>query len=58
MLSYSPLEDYEPENNKPVLPKIKKTPVQVYERTESDYVVMAFVLGTLVILISDMFRNK
>jgi len=63
MLSYSPIEFEEPQPppKVPVPQEIAQPsrPVRrIALKTETDYVVMAFVVGTIVLLISDMMSKK
>ena len=60
MVSYSLLEDEKPQKPQKVLPPVatvkKAGPLRI--RSECDYVVLAFVAGTLLLLMSDMTQTK
>jgi hypothetical protein len=60
MVSYSLLEDeksQKPPKVLPPVPTVKKVgPLRI--RSECDYVVFAFVIGTLLLLMSDMSQTK
>lgn len=63
MLSYSPIEFEEPQLQAKVplpqeVPQSDKHVRRISLKTETDYVVMAFVLGTIILLISDMMSKK
>lgn len=63
MLSYSPIEFEEPQSPPkiPVPREFSQTEKPIRStvlKTETDYVVMAFVLGTIILIISDMMIKK
>ena len=60
MLSYSYIEVEEPQrvSPPPPPPPKKKMVKPTYVKTETDYVVMAFVVGTIILLLSDMTVKK
>jgi hypothetical protein len=57
MIAYCPLEDLEPpvQQEKPV---VEPKPVEVagLEETELNYVVMAFIVGVIILAVSDSIR--
>ncbi len=63
MLSYTPIdfEEPQPPPRVPMPQEISQNekPVRRFVlKTETDYVVMAFVLGTIILIISDMMSKK
>lgn len=62
MLSYSPIDFEDEVPPPPQLPQERKPSVKPKRhlklQTESDYVVMAFVVGTFILIISDMMSKK
>lgn len=61
MVSYSLLEDEKPQKPAKVLPPVALTPKKIGPlriRSECDYVVFAFVVGTLLLLMTDMTQTK
>lgn len=62
MLSYSPIDPEEDSTSGVPCPSVPVTQPPVIKkgnnRTEVDYVVLAFVVGTLIIIVSDMIGKK
>jgi len=61
MLAYSPIDSEEDIPCPTVSPPVQvenKTKPPVVNRAEVDYVVLAFVVGTLILIISDMIGKK
>lgn len=60
MIAYCPLEDLEPPVRQRVVveePDVKEVKSQVgLEETEMNYVVMAFIVGVIVLAVSDSIR--
>ena len=59
MIGYCPLEDLEPptQQQKPVVkPKVESKPLNGFEETECNYVVMAFIVGVVILAVSDSIR--
>jgi len=61
MLAYSPIDSEEdipcPTVSQPSV-QVEKKPKTPVTRTEVDYVVLAFVVGTLILIMSDMIGKK
>lgn len=60
MLAYSPIDSEETPSVSPPPVPVKKLPSAppMGFKTETDYVVFAFVIGTLILIISDMIGKK
>lgn len=61
MIAYCPLEDFEPPRQPEVVsqnkPEEKEIEVQVgLEETELNYVIMAFIVGVIILAVSDSIR--
>lgn len=59
MIAYCPLEDLEPPVRQQ--PKVVEEPEEVpppvgYEETEMNYVIMGFIVGVIVLAVSDSIR--
>lgn len=58
MIAYCPLEELEPPVRQPKIveePKVEEPPIGL-EETEMNYVIMAFIVGVILLAVSDTIR--